>query len=154
MPFFACLSVSTAGGHTAFVRLNLFRTNGLVFAVDKICHFCLFAREIWSGTLPPHFFRSYEKSAKKVRGGCAHPLDSRGRRKTKTPLRSAGFTAILEIPQYAETQKTQFIFTPYRHSANTSMFFGNFWVLVILGFGFISEFSCWNLWHENGRVFA
>ena len=52
-----------------------------------------------------YFFRSYEKSTKKVRGGCAHPLDSRGRRKTKTPLRSAGFTAILEIPQYAETQE-------------------------------------------------
>ena len=28
----------------------------------------------------PHFFRSYEKSAKKVRGGLASPLDSRGRR--------------------------------------------------------------------------
>ena len=23
-----------------------------------------------------------------------------------------------------------------------------------MGFGFISEFSCWNLWHENGNVFA
>ncbi len=23
-----------------------------------------------------------------------------------------------------------------------------------MGFGLMSEFSCWNLWHENGRVFA
>ena len=29
-----------------------------------------------------YFFRLYEKSTKKVPGGCAHPLDSRGRRKT------------------------------------------------------------------------
>ena len=41
---------------------------------------------------------------KKVRGGCAHPLDSRGRRKTSAPLRFAGFTAILELPQFVETQ--------------------------------------------------
>ena len=61
-------------------------------------------REGWSGTLP-HFFRSYEKSTKKVRGGCAHPLDSQGRRKTSASLRSAGFTAIVEFPQYVETQE-------------------------------------------------
>ena len=23
-----------------------------------------------------------------------------------------------------------------------------------MGFGFIAEFSCWRLWHENGHVFA
>ena len=51
-------------------------------------------------------------------------------------------------------KNSQFVFTPYRHRANTSMFFGNFWLLVILGVGFMSEFSCLNLWHENGRVFA
>jgi len=51
-------------------------------------------------------------------------------------------------------KNSQFVFTPYRHRANTSMFFGNFWLLVILGVGFMSEFSCWNIWHENGRVFA
>ena len=28
------------------------------------------------------FFARTKKGAKKVRGGCAHPLDSRGRRKT------------------------------------------------------------------------
>ena len=51
-------------------------------------------------------------------------------------------------------KNSQFVFTPCRHRANTSMFFGSFLVLVILGVGFMSEFSCWNLWHENGRVFA
>ena len=51
-------------------------------------------------------------------------------------------------------KNSQFVFTPCRHRANTSMFFGSFLVLVILGVGFISEFSCWNLWHENGHVFA
>ena len=53
-----------------------------------------------------HFFRLYEKSTKKVHEGLASPLDSRGRRKTSAPLRSAGFTAILEIPHYAETQES------------------------------------------------
>ena len=33
-------------------------------------------------------------------------------------------------------KNSQFVFTPYRHRANTSMFFGNFLVLVILGGGF------------------
>ena len=33
-------------------------------------------------------------------------------------------------------KNSQFIFTPCRHRANTSMFFGNFWLLVILGGGF------------------
>ena len=51
-------------------------------------------------------------------------------------------------------KNSQFIFTPCRHRANTSMFFGSFLVLVILGVGFMSEFSCFRLWHENGRVFA
>ena len=51
-------------------------------------------------------------------------------------------------------KNSQFVFTPYRHRANTSMFFGKFWLLVILGVGFMSEFSCLNLWHEKGRVFA
>ena len=35
-------------------------------------------------------------------------------------------------------KNSQFIFTPCRHRANTSMFFGNFWLLVILGVGFMS----------------
>ena len=102
---FACSFASIAGGHTAFVRLNLCRTNGIVFAEDEILYFWLFVRESWSGTLP-HFFRLYEKSTKKVHEGLASPLDSRGRRKTSAPLRSAGFTAILEIPHYAETQES------------------------------------------------
>ena len=55
-----------------------------------------------------YFFRSYEKSSKKVHEGLASPLDSRGRRKTETPLRSAGFTAIPEMPQYVETQENAF----------------------------------------------
>ena len=50
-------------------------------------------------------------------------------------------------------KNSQFVFTPYRHRANTSMFFGNFWLLVILGVGFMSEFSCLNLWSVNGGVF-
>ena len=29
-----------------------------------------------------------------------------------------------------------------------------FWNFIIMGFGLPPEFSCWNLWHENGRVFA
>ena len=57
---------------------------------------------MWDGM---YFFRLYEKSTKKVHEGLASPLDSRGRRKTSAPLRSAGFTAILEIPQYVETQE-------------------------------------------------
>ena len=57
------------------------------------------------------FFARTKKGAKKVRGGCAHPLDSRGRRKTSAPPRSAGFTAIFEISHCVETQNTQFIFT-------------------------------------------
>ena len=52
-----------------------------------------------------YFFRLYEKSTKKVHRGLASPLDSRGRRKASAPLRSAGFTAIPEIPQYVETQE-------------------------------------------------
>ena len=76
------------------------------------------------------FFARTKKDAKKVRGGCAHPLDSRGRRKTSSPLRSACFTAILEIPQYVETQNTQFFFTSQRLRANTSVFFKifGFWL--------------------------
>ena len=53
-----------------------------------------------------YFFRLYEKSTKKVPGGLASPLDSRGRRKTSAPLRFAGFTAIPEFPQYVETQES------------------------------------------------
>ena len=53
-----------------------------------------------------YFFRLYEKSTKKVPGGLASPLDSRGRRKTSASLLSAGFTAILEISQYVETQES------------------------------------------------
>ena len=53
-----------------------------------------------------YFFRLYEKSSKKVRGGCAHPLDSRGRRKTETSLRSEGFTAILKISYFHQTQES------------------------------------------------
>ena len=67
-------------------------------------------RESWSSTLP-HFFRLYEKSTKKVHEGLASPLDSRGRRKASAPLRSAGFTAILEFSRYVETQNAQFVFT-------------------------------------------
>ena len=33
-------------------------------------------------------------------------------------------------------KNSQFVFTPYRHRANTSMFFGSFLVLIILGGGF------------------
>jgi len=58
-----------------------------------------------------HFFRLYEKSTKKVHEGLASPLDSRGRRKASAPLRSAGFTAILEFSRYVETQNAQFVFT-------------------------------------------
>ena len=36
---FACSFASIAGGHTAFVRLNLCRTNGIVFAEDEILYF-------------------------------------------------------------------------------------------------------------------
>ena len=86
-------------------RAGIYGTKtGKGFAEDKICYFCLFAREYCSGS-QPHFFRLYEKSTKKVPGGCAHPLDSRGRRKTSASLRSAGFTAIVEFPQYVETQE-------------------------------------------------
>ena len=42
---FACSFASIAGGHAAFVRLNLCRTNGLVFAINKTCYFLLFVRE-------------------------------------------------------------------------------------------------------------
>ena len=35
---FACSFASIAGGHTAFVRLNLCRKNGLVFAPKKALH--------------------------------------------------------------------------------------------------------------------
>ena len=36
--------------------------------------------KIAGGASPPQFFRLYEKSTKKVHGGLASPLDSRGRR--------------------------------------------------------------------------
>ena len=46
----ACSPASIAGGLTAFVRLRLCRTNEYGFAEDKICYFCLFARESCSGS--------------------------------------------------------------------------------------------------------
>ena len=49
---------------------NLWHENGHVFAEEKFVIFCLFVREYCSGTLP-HFFRLYEKSTKKVPGGCS-----------------------------------------------------------------------------------
>ena len=52
-----------------------------------------------------YLFRLYEKSTKKVHEGLASPLDSRRRRKASAPLRSAGFTAILEISQFHQPQE-------------------------------------------------
>ena len=53
-----------------------------------------------------YFFRLYEKSTKKVHEGLESPLDSRGRRKTETSLRSEGFTAILKISYFHQTQES------------------------------------------------
>ena len=35
-----------------------------------------------------------------------------------------------------------------------AVFLRNFWGYIIMGFGLPPEFSCLNLWHENGNVFA
>ena len=35
-----------------------------------------------------------------------------------------------------------------------AVFLRYFWNFIIMGFGLPPEFSCWNLWHENGHVFA
>ena len=35
-----------------------------------------------------------------------------------------------------------------------AVFLRNFWGYIIMGFGLPPEFSCLNLWHENGHVFA
>ena len=101
------------------------------------------------------FFARTKKGAKKVRGGCAHPLDSRGRRKTPATLSAPQvLRRYWKFHSMWKRKNSQFVFTPYRHRANTSVFFGSFLVLVILGVGFMSEFSCLNLWHENGHGFA
>ena len=84
-------------------RAGIYGTETGLFSRKINLLFLLACPRVLQAVLPP-FFRSYEKSTKKVRRGCAHPLDSRGRRKTLAPLCSAGFTAILELPQFVETQ--------------------------------------------------
>ena len=114
---------------TEFDCLNLWQSNGHVFAKDLICYFLLLVRESWSGTLLPHFFRSYEKRCQKsTRRACKPswlPLEGNGmyffrlyEKSTKkvhqrtlpsglpAPSNFWDLTAILEIPQYVETQKS------------------------------------------------
>ena len=84
---------------------NLWHENGHGFAEDNFVIFDCSPASIAAAHCRRTFFARTKKGAKKVRGGCAHPLDSRERRKTSAPLRSADFTAILEISQFHQTQK-------------------------------------------------
>ena len=79
----------------------------------------MLAREYCSGA-SPHFFRLYKKSTKKVRRGCAHPLDSRGRRKTPAPHVLRRY---LNFHSMWKRKNAQFFFTSQRQRANTSVFF-------------------------------
>ena len=110
-----------------FVRLNLCRTNGYGFAEDKICYFCLLVREncrrsyrLCAVEFMPHkrargvypFFPRRKKGSKKYAEGVRTLSTPMERRKTSAPLCFAGFTAILEISNFHQTQKTYFLFFP------------------------------------------
>ena len=97
---FSCLSLCRAN-HKTYVLFSLVRKKVPKKYAEGV-RTLLTPMGMWDGM---YFFRLYEKSTKKVHRGLASPLDSRGRRKTSAPLRSAGFTAILEIPQFVETQE-------------------------------------------------
>ena len=58
-------------------RAGIYGTETGLFSRKIILLFLIARPRVLQAVLPP-FFRSYEKSTKKVREGCAHPLDSHG----------------------------------------------------------------------------
>ena len=97
------------------------------------------------------FFPRRKKVSKKYAEGVSTLSTPRERRKTPATLSASHvLRRYWKFHSMWKRKNSQFVFTPYRHRANTSVFFGNFWLLVILGVGFMSEFSCLNLWHANG----
>ena len=64
-------------------------------------------------------------------------------------------TAILEISQYGGNARKHILYLRLSDCGLTqAVFLRYFWNFIIMGFGLPPEFSCWNLWHENGHVFA
>ena len=133
--------------------MNLWHENGLVLAKDKFVIFDFLTAKV-GATHYRTFFARTKKVPKKYAEG-VRTLSTPGDA-VKLRLRFAPqvLRRYWKFHSMWKRKNSQFVFTPYRHRANTSMFFGNFWLLVILGVGFMSEFSCWHLWHENGLVFA